>query len=129
MQFGGTLHQHLQEVPGRLDHREDKQAALDAQYGPAHEVRINEGGLLAQLIAERAFRVNSLHSQGIDRLAPPLFADALSADGTVEAVSLPAAKGFLLGVQWHPEWQWRDNPVSRALFAAFGTAVRKAAGT
>jgi putative glutamine amidotransferase len=127
--FGGTLHQHLQEVPGRLDHREDKQAALDVQYGPAHEVRVQEGGLLAQLIPNRAFRVNSLHSQGIDSLAPPLFADAQSADGTVEAVSMPAAKGFLLGVQWHPEWQWHDNPVSRALFAAFGTAVRKAAGT
>ncbi len=125
--FGGTLHQHLQELPGRLDHREDKRASLDEQYGPAHEVGINQGGLLAKLLGEKTFRVNSLHSQGIDKLARGLFSEAQAPDGTIEAVSLPGSKAFLLGVQWHPEWSWRDNPVSRALFAAFGNAVRAAA--
>jgi putative glutamine amidotransferase len=71
------------------------------------------------------FQVNSLHSQGIDRLAAVLHADASAPDGTIEAVSMPGAKGFLLGLQWHPEWRWRDNEVSRAIFAAFGDAVRK----
>src|SRR5581483_11716297 len=93
--MGGTLHQHVHEVEGRSDHREDKEAALDVQYGPAHPVRVN-GGLLAKILREREFQVNSLHSQGIDRLAPPLHADAIAPDGTVEAVSLPGAKGFLL---------------------------------
>ena len=110
---------------GRIDHREDKNASLDVQYGPAHDVQVRDGGLLAKLLAEKAFKVNSLHSQGIDRLAPPLFAEATAPDGTIEAVSMPAARGFLLGTQWHPEWKWSDNPVSRALFAAFGEAVRK----
>ena len=64
-----------------------------------------------------------LHEQGIDRLAPPLKAEAVADDGTIEAVSLPGSKGFLLGVQWHPEWRWSGNPVSRALFGAFGDAV------
>jgi putative glutamine amidotransferase len=126
--FGGTLHQHVHEIEGRMDHREDKKAELDTQYGPAHEVRVSEGGMLSKLVSEKSFRVNSLHSQGIDRLAPALFADALAPDGTVEAVSMPGASGFLLGVQWHPEWKWRDNPVSRALFGAFGAAVRARRG-
>ena len=124
--LGGTLHQHLQELPGRADHREDKGGDPDTQYGPAHEVTVNPGGMLDRLLPEKAFHVNSLHSQGIDRIAPSLFAEAEAPDGTIEAVSLPGAKGFLIGVQWHPEWKWAQNSVSRALFAAFGEALREA---
>jgi putative glutamine amidotransferase len=122
--FGGTLHQHVHEQPGRSDHREDKNAELDVQYGPAHEVRVSADGLLSRLVGERTFQVNSLHSQGIDRLAPPLHADAAAPDGTIEAVSMSGANGFVLALQWHPEWRWRENEVSRAIFAAFGEAVR-----
>jgi putative glutamine amidotransferase len=122
--FGGTLFQHLQEVETRIDHRADKHAPLDVQYGPAHDVRISDGGVLARLLGEKILRVNSLHSQGIDRLAPALQAEAIAPDGTIEAVSLPGSSGFLLGVQWHPEWRWHENPASRILFTAFGEAVR-----
>lgn len=126
--FGGTLHQHIHEAEGRSDHREDKTAGLDVQYGPAHEVVVSEGGLLAQIVEPRKFMVNSLHSQGIERLAPVLHADATAPDGTVEALSMPGASGFLLGVQWHPEWRWSENAVSRAIFAAFGKALETATG-
>jgi putative glutamine amidotransferase len=122
--MGGTLHQHVQELPGRLDHREDHDAPLEEQYGPAHEVRVLSGGLLARIVQEPRFQVNSLHSQGIDRLAPPLHADAIAPDETIEAVSLPGARGFVLGLQWHPEWRWRENPVSRRIFSAFAAAVQ-----
>jgi putative glutamine amidotransferase len=121
--LGGTLHQHVQEVPGRIDHRENSNTPLDEQYGPAHEVRVAKGGLLATLVSQTSFRVNSLHSQSVDRLAPPLHADAIASDGTIEAVSMTNAKGFLLGVQWHPEWRWSEDPVSRAIFSAFGKAL------
>ena len=114
--LGGSLHQHLGEVQGRANHQ-------DVQYGPAHDVRLTEGGTLAMLLGRDRITVNSLHEQGIDRLAPALAAEAVAEDGTIEAVSLPGAKGFLLGVQWHPEWRWSENPVSRALFGAFGDAA------
>ena len=120
--LGGTLHREVHEVPGRFDHRE-KGTALDEQYGPAHTVTVAEGGLLARIVPRRSFKVNSLHGQGIDKLAPPLFADAAAPDGQIEAVSMPGAKGFLLGVQWHPEWRWAENEISRAIFAAFGEAI------
>jgi putative glutamine amidotransferase len=123
--LGGTLHQHVQEVEGRADHREDKDAPLDVQYGPVHDVRVAKDGLLAKIVSESDFKVNSLHSQGIDRLAASLHADAVAPDGQIEAVSMPKAKGFLLGVQWHPEWKWRENAQSRAIFAAFGKALSK----
>lgn len=125
--LGGSLLQHVHEVAGRSDHREDKSAELDIQYGPAHEVRVCDGGLLARITGQRTFVVNSLHAQGIDRLAPVLHADATADDGTIEAVSMPHAKGFLLGLQWHPEWRWRENEISRAIFSAFADAVSKRA--
>jgi len=122
--LGGTLHKHVQEVPGRSDHRSRDEEPLDIQYGPSHPVHVQEGGILAQLTTDRTFAVNSLHSQGIDRLAPGLFAEALAPDGQIEAVSLPSAKGFLFAVQWHPEWAWADSPISRAIYQAFGAALR-----
>lgn len=122
--LGGTLFQHVHEIEGRRDHREDVNAPLEVQYGPAHGVTVEPGGLLARIAPARSFEVNSLHSQGIDRLAPGLYADAIAPDGQIEAVSMPGAKGFVLGVQWHPEWRWSESPVSRAIFQAFGNAVR-----
>jgi len=68
--------------------------------------------------------VNSLHWQGIDRLAPGLAAEGIAPDGTVEAVRVTAARNFAFGVQWHPEYRATENPVSLALFQAFGMAAR-----
>jgi putative glutamine amidotransferase len=124
--LGGSLHQHLQEVQGRSDHRSRDTDPPDVQYGPAHPVHVSAGGMLAQMTAQETFSVNSLHSQGIDRLAPGLRAEAVAPDGQIEAVSLPSAKGFLFAVQWHPEWAWSANPISRAIYAAFGAALRAA---
>jgi putative glutamine amidotransferase len=88
---------------------------------------VAEGGVLARIVPRRSFEVNSLHGQGIDKLAPPLHADAAAPDGQIEAVSMPRARGFLLGVQWHPEWRWAENEISRAIFAAFGAALHEQA--
>jgi putative glutamine amidotransferase len=123
--LGGTLDQHVHETPGRLDHRETPDAPPDVQYGLAHAVRIADGGILAGLLGTAEVMVNSLHHQGIARLAPGLFAEAHAADGLIEAVSLPGAKGFLLGVQWHPEWAAASDPVSRAVFAGFHQALAR----
>jgi putative glutamine amidotransferase len=122
--LGGTLHQHVQEIAGRMDHREQENAALDVQYGPAHDVKIAGDGLLAGLAPSQTFRVNSLHGQGIATLAPPLRVEATAPDGQIEAVSLLEPKGFLLGLQWHPEWRWADDAVSRAIWTAFAQALR-----
>lgn len=121
--LGGSLHQHVHELPGHLDHREPQGVAVDREYAPAHAIAITPGGLLAGIGGMATARVNSLHHQGIDRLAPGLVAEATAPDGLVEAVSLAGAKGFLLAVQWHPEWRWWEDALSRAIFAAFGAAL------
>jgi len=121
--FGGTLHQKLHEVAGLLDHRDDEMQPLEVQYGPAHDVTLEAGGLLRSLADDDRIRVNSLHSQGIERLGPALAVEARAPDGVIEAFRVRAAASFALAVQWHPEWQVMTNPFSRALFAAFGKAA------
>ena len=125
--FGGTLHQKLHEVPGHLDHRDDGTQPLEVQYGPAHDVTLEPGGMLRAFAAGERIRVNSLHSQGIDRLGPELEVEARAPDGVIEAFRVRNAQRFALAVQWHPEWKVMSNPFSRALFAAFGEASRERA--
>lgn len=120
--LGGTLHQAVHEVPGMMDHRERPGAPLEVQYGPAHRVRLAEGGFLSGLLGVRETTVNSLHGQGIDRLAPGLTVEAVADDGLVEAYTVRDAAAFALAVQWHPEWQATANAVSMKLFHAFGLA-------
>lgn len=123
--LGGTLHQHVHEIAGRLDHREPSGVSLDQEYAAAHAIRIAPDGMLARLSGQTDAMVNSLHHQGVDQLAPKLKAEAAALDGQIEAVSMPQAQGFLLGVQWHPEWRWADDSLSRVIFGAFGDAMRR----
>lgn len=124
--LGGTLHQHVETLPGKRDHRMRQDIPLKDRYGEAHGITITDGSLLAEINGEAGLvMVNSLHAQGIDRLAEPLHADAVSDDGVIEAVSMPDAAGYVMSVQWHPEhpvaMEW---PLSKALFATFGAAAR-----
>lgn len=123
--LGGTLFVNLSDIPGRFDHRDDPDATLDVQYGPAHPVTLRPGGLIANLTGRDHLIVNSLHGQGIDRLAEDLEVEAHASDGTIEAVTVKGARTFALGVQWHPEWRVMDHPLQRAIFEAFGEALRR----
>jgi putative glutamine amidotransferase len=61
--------------------------------------------------------VNTVHHQGIRRLAEPFEAIAWAPDGLVEAIAHRDGS-FCLGVQWHPEWM-PDDPLQRRLFVRF----------
>jgi putative glutamine amidotransferase len=125
--LGGTLHQLVHEVDGRWDHRSPKSPDSDVNYAPAHDIEIVEGGLLHRLLGERRVKVNSLHAQGVDRLAPRARLEAVAEDGQVEAFSIPDAPAFALALQWHPEHRALENPVSMKLFDAFAAACRSRA--
>ncbi len=125
--FGGTLHQRVQEVVGFGDHREDNALPLEKQYEPAHTVTLTKGGILEKLAGASKVEVNSLHSQGIDRLGSGLSVEAVADDGLVEAYRVESAAAFALAVQWHPEWRVMQNPFSKKLFEAFGEACRSRA--
>lgn len=123
--LGGTLHPRVHEAPGRQDHRADKTAPVDVQFGPAHPVRLTEGGVLADVFGVAEIVVNSIHEQGIDRVADGLTVEAVAPDAQVEAVRVTASETFQVAVQWHPEWRWRETPAYAALLQAFGDAVRQ----
>jgi putative glutamine amidotransferase len=122
--LGGTLHQLVHEVEGRLDHRSRKAPSTDENYAPAHAIETVENGLLHRLLGERCLTVNSLHAQGVDRLAPRAKAEAYAEDGQIEAFTVPDAPAFVLALQWHPEHRVTENPVSMKLFKAFADACR-----
>jgi len=124
--FGGSLHQHVHEVPGRMDHRSDRSMPLAERFDQvAHGVTLTEGGILQALLGGvTEIDVNTLHGQAIDRPAERMTVEALATDGTIEAVSVRDAPAFAVGIQWHPEWRVLENQYSRRLFKAFGDACR-----
>jgi|SRR6185437_8858777 len=122
--LGGSLHQRIQDLPGKFDHSTPMQPNPRVRIGKAHAVRLTPGGWLHQLAGATELAVNSLHNQGIDRLAPGLLVEAVAPDGIVEAVRLPTAPAFAAGVQWHPEYDFETDAVSRRIFEHFGAAIR-----
>jgi putative glutamine amidotransferase len=123
--LGGSLHQRLQDLPGRMDHSTPMQPNQRMRIGKAHNVRLAPGSWLHRLAGGANLAVNSLHNQGIDRLAPPLVAEAWAPDGTIEAVRVPGHR-FAVGVQWHPEYDFETDAVSAGIFRAFGEAIGSA---
>jgi putative glutamine amidotransferase len=124
VEFGGSLHQAVQEVASKHDHREPKDLPLDTQYAVSHSVSLVKNGQLANIVGANNMMVNSLHGQGIDRLGEGLSVEAHAQDALIEAISVDNAKAFAIGVQWHPEWKVMDNPQYLAIFKAFGAACK-----
>jgi putative glutamine amidotransferase len=125
--YGGTLWQHVHEQSGYSVHHEDVTQPLDVQYGPAHEVTLASGGLLAAIAGTSRITVNSLHHQGVRALGAQLVEEARADDGLIEAFRVRDARRFAVAVQWHPEWKPRGNAFSSALFKAFGAAAHERA--
>jgi putative glutamine amidotransferase len=123
--YGGSLHQHVQELSQFDEHRESKADPIEVQYGHSHSLALTEGGLLHQLYGNSVAQVNSLHGQGIKRLGGGLRVEAMSPDGLVEAITDPQADAFNLGVQWHPEYQVCADEFYLAIFTAFASACRQ----
>jgi putative glutamine amidotransferase len=118
--LGGTLYEHLGEQFQRgIDHT----YPTTMRTHLVHEVKIEEGTQIADVVGEPVLRVNSLHHQGLREIAPGLHVTGYAPDGLVEAVELPDHP-FGLAVQWHPEWLTDQQP-TKNLFKAFIDAARK----
>ncbi len=122
--LGGSLHQQVHAEPGLMDHREPDDPDLAVQFDLRHEVLLTPGSAFAQWAGGTRARVNSLHGQGIKRLADRLVAEALAPDGLVEGVRVDDAPGFAYGVQWHPEWRHESTPFYQRSLEAFAAACR-----
>jgi putative glutamine amidotransferase len=129
VELGGSLYQDLTaDRPGPFVHDQSLGETPRPRTEAHHAVIVRPGSCLADLLGQDAVDVNSMHHQGIQRLAPSLVPVAHASDGLVEGVEAAEAarSSFLVGVQWHPEELARagDGP-SRRLFERFVAAAAK----
>jgi putative glutamine amidotransferase len=122
--MGGTLHPEIRELPGRDNHRMPPDGTLEEKFALRHTVRFSQGGVFHRLMGAREVMTNTLHGQGIVNAGQRVVIDGQAPDGTPEAIYIDGAPGFALSVQWHPEYNAANDPVSRPLFTAFGEAAQ-----
>lgn len=122
--MGGTLHPEIRELPGRMNHRMPPDGTIEERFALRHAVKFTPGGVFHRLMGAEEVMTNTLHGQGICRPGSRIVIEGRAEDGTPEAIFVKDAPGFTLSVQWHPEWNAAQDPVSRVLFGAFGAAVR-----
>lgn len=122
--MGGTLHPEIRDLPGRDNHRMPPDGSLEEKFALRHKITFSDGGVFHRLMGARDVMTNTLHGQGIKTPGNRIVVDGHAPDGTPEAIYIADAPGFTLSVQWHPEWNAADDPVSRPLFEAFGDACR-----
>lgn len=112
--LGGSLYQDIdRQLAGGINHSQKA-----AKSVPTHTVSISDGTRLREVFGKKNIWVNGRHHQAVKDLAPGLVVSATAADGVVEAVEDPS-KQFVVGVQWHPEGNWKDDLNSKRLFKAF----------
>ena len=122
--LGGSLRGDTSTSDDLIRHHAPDDASFDAMFEHRHPVTLQAGGMLASAYGKPALEVNSVHYQGIARLAEGLSVEALAPDGLVEAYSARPNGAPLLAVQWHPEWGTENDPDSQAYFALLGKALR-----
>jgi putative glutamine amidotransferase len=121
--MGGTLYPEIRDLPGRMNHRMPPDGTLEEKFALRHPVKMTPGGVFSKVFGADEVMTNSLHGQGLKTPGANIVIDGLAPDGTPEAIYVKDAPGFTLSVQWHPEWDAANDPVSRPLFTAFGQAV------
>ena len=129
--LGGSLHYRLHTLPDTDDHRMPRHddVTIEEIFELRHSISLTPGGYLQKLAGCEEVMVNSLHGQGIDRIADCLQVEATSPDGVIEAVAAKDQSSFTVGVQWHAEWKPEEHDLSRQLFEEFGEAARVRAHT
>ncbi|MDH4228368.1 MAG: gamma-glutamyl-gamma-aminobutyrate hydrolase family protein [Nitrospirota bacterium] len=110
--LGGTLVQRIgAEVPGALEHMQETKA-----IHTVHDVTVTPGSRLARITGASTFATNSSHTQAVGRPGNGLTVTARTTDGVAEAYE--SADGYLIGLQWHPEYLYPEHPGQAALFLA-----------
>ena len=123
--YGSTLHPEIRELPGRMNHRMPPDGTEEEVFALRQKVTFQDGGPFAALMGDTVVMTNTLHGQGVDETGDRIVIDGVADDGTPEALYVKGASGFTLSVQWHPEYNAENDPVSQKLFGAFGDAVRE----
>ncbi|NVK34632.1 MAG: gamma-glutamyl-gamma-aminobutyrate hydrolase family protein [Rhodobacteraceae bacterium] len=126
---GGSLLTEIQDLEGIGDHRAPNADHQDERFRIAHPIDVEKNSQLANVVGDKPIEVNSLHRQAVGRLGNGIKVEARAEDGTIEAISVEGATGYLVATQWHPEYWVKTDVPSRQLFKAFGDAARNYAAS
>ena len=119
--LGGPLYTHISDqLENSLQHDTPREETRDSL---AHEIRVEEGTQIAEILGSPILKVNSWHHQGVKDVPESLKITAYSPDGLVEAMEIPSHP-FSIAVQWHPEWMPEDKAMQN-LFTSFIEASKK----
>ena len=117
---GGTLYQDIfSQAPSHVVHRQDKPYDV-----PHHQVKIEKGTMLYEILGCECLSVNSMHHQAVKEPAPGAIVSARAEDGMIEGIEFPE-KRFMLGLQWHPEHMWQSYASARRIWSAFVSAAKE----
>jgi putative glutamine amidotransferase len=116
--LGGTLHQHLPEMPNLIPH-----GAPVRDESVNHDIQLTAGSRVAKAAGSEQVHGTSHHHQAIDRLGEGLVVVGSSQDGIIEAVELETSDGWMVSVQWHPEDTAPSDPAQQGLFEALVSAA------
>ena len=122
--LGGTLRRDTSASETLIRHHAPDDVDFDAMFDHRHPVELAQGGVLASAYSKDALDVNSVHFQGIGKLADGLTVEARASDGLIEAYSARPNGAPLLAVQWHPEWDTENDVDSQTYFHLLGKALR-----
>lgn len=114
--FGGNLITDLEQVKG-VNHRKISDTEVRM-----HNVNVEKDSLLYNIVNTGNGFVTSTHHQAVDKVGDKLIVNAVSDDGVIEGIEFEdkSNKGFLIGVQWHPErFNDYNNPFSQNILKSF----------
>ncbi|MEM6622344.1 MAG: gamma-glutamyl-gamma-aminobutyrate hydrolase family protein [Pseudomonadota bacterium] len=120
--FGVTLHPEIRDLPGRMNHRMDREAPREERFSPRHGVDLLPDGVFAGIYGCQQIQVNTLHGQGLLEAGERVVVEGRAPDDTAEAIVIDGAPGFAIGVQWHAETP-RDSEANGPLWRAFAQAM------
>jgi putative glutamine amidotransferase len=112
--LGGTLVQHLPDVPGTSPHTVPDASEAGGRF--LHPVDIEAGSRVAKAMGVLRPDCPSSHHQAVDAVGAGLRVVGRADDGVIEAVEYD--DGWIVGVQWHPESSADTDAAQQALFDA-----------
>lgn len=119
---GGSLVQHIPDLPGTRTHKPDSYANYNrALTSVFHDIQIEPSSHLAQILGVSTVQTNSAHHQAVETVGPSFRVNARSADGIIEGVEHVDRNYFCIGVQSHPEAA--EPSFMEPLFERFAEAV------